>query len=52
MALENGMDVKTLSATIGHVSAATTLDIYSHLTARQIDAAGEKIQRVFEGIVG
>lgn len=24
MALENGMDVKTLSATIGHVSAATT----------------------------
>ena len=32
MALENGMDVKTLSATIGHVSAATTLDIYSHMT--------------------
>ena len=26
------MDVKTLSATIGHVSAATTLDIYSHMT--------------------
>ena len=32
MARENGMDVKTLSATIGHVSAATTLDIYSHMT--------------------
>ena len=27
MALENGMDVKTLSAMIGHVSAATTLDV-------------------------
>ena len=26
--LENGMDVKTLSAIIGHTSAATTLDIY------------------------
>lgn len=26
------MDVKTLSATIGHVSSATTLDIYSHIT--------------------
>ena len=32
MALENGMDVKTLSATIGHVSSATTIDIYSHIT--------------------
>ena len=26
------MDVKTLSATIGHVSSATTLDIYSHIS--------------------
>lgn len=32
VALEHGMDVKTLSATIGHVSSATTLDIYSHIT--------------------
>ena len=40
MELENGMDVKTLSATIGHVSAATTLDIYSHVTdTMQIQAA-------------
>ena len=27
LALQNGMDVKTLSAMLGHVSAATTLDI-------------------------
>ena len=27
LALENGMDVKTLSAMLGHVSAVTTLDI-------------------------
>lgn len=32
MALEHGMDVKTLSAVIGHTSAATTLDIYAHIT--------------------
>ena len=31
-ALEHGMDVKTLSAIIGHVSSATTIDIYSHIT--------------------
>ena len=28
LSLESGMDVKTLSAMLGHVSAATTLDIY------------------------
>lgn len=39
-ALEHGMDVKTLSSVIGHVSAATTLDIYSHITNNmQIQAA-------------
>ena len=32
MALEHGMDVKTLSTIIGHISSATTLDIYSHVT--------------------
>ena len=32
MALEHGMDVKTLSTILGHVSSATTLDIYSHVT--------------------
>lgn len=32
LALENGMDVKMLSAMLGHVSAATTLDIYTYIT--------------------
>jgi hypothetical protein len=26
------MDVKTLSAMMGHISSATTLDVYSHIT--------------------
>ncbi len=40
MALDHGMDVKTLSATIGHTSSATTLDVYSHITTEmQIKAA-------------
>lgn len=45
MALENGMDVKTLSATIGHVSATTTLDIYSHRTMEMELKAAESIER-------
>ncbi len=31
-ALEHGMDVKTLYTIIGHVSSATTLNIYAHVT--------------------
>ena len=44
-ALEHGMDVKTLSAVIGHVSAATTLDIYTHVTDQMRTQAAEKIDR-------
>ena len=45
MALENGMDVKTLSTTIGHVSSATTIDIYSHITDTMQRQAAAKIDR-------
>lgn len=45
MALENGMDIKTLSATLGHVSAATTLDIYSHMTDTMQRKAAVSIDR-------
>ena len=45
MALENGMDIKTLSAMLGHVSAATTLDIYTHITGEMQSEAAAKIDR-------
>ena len=45
LALENGMDVKTLSAMLGHVSAATTLDIYTHITDDMQRAAAASIDR-------
>ncbi|WP_417042899.1 tyrosine-type recombinase/integrase [Dysosmobacter sp.] len=48
-ALEHGMDVKTLSAVIGHVSAATTLDIYTHVTDQMRTQAAEKIGRRMGG---
>ncbi len=50
MAIENGMDVKTLSAMIGHVSAETTLDIYSHITDTMQQQAAAKIDREIGGI--
>ncbi len=36
-------DVKTLSAIIGHVNSATTLNIYSHVTDQMRKQAAEKI---------
>lgn len=45
LALENGMDVKTLSAMLGHVSAATTLDIYTHITDDMRLTAAANINR-------
>ncbi len=49
MAIENGMDVKTLSAMIGHVSAKTTLDIYSHITDTMQQQAAVKIDHEIGG---
>lgn len=44
-ALGSGMDVKTLSAILGHVSANTTLDIYTHITDTMQNEAAAKIDR-------
>lgn len=44
-ALEHGMDIKTLSAVIGHVSSATTLNVYAHVTDEMRQSAAEKIDR-------
>ena len=45
LALENGMDVKTLSAMLGHVSAAPPLDIYTHITNPMRSEAAAKIDQ-------
>ena len=43
--LEHGMDVKTLSTIIGHVSSATTLNTYTHITDAMRQSAADKIDR-------
>lgn len=43
--LEHGMDVKTLSTVIGHVSSSTTLNIYAHVTDEMRRTAAAKIDR-------
>ena len=42
-ALAHGMDIKTLSTILGHVSSATTLNTYSHVTDEMRQKAAAKI---------
>lgn len=44
-ALEYGMDIKTLSAILGHASSATTLNVYAHITDEMRRSAADKIDR-------
>ena len=39
------MDIKTLSTIIGHVSSATTLNTYTHITDAMRQSAADKIDR-------
>lgn len=45
MALENNMDIKTLSGIIGHASSRTTLDVYAHTNDAMLVQAANKIER-------
>ena len=45
VSLEHGMDVKTLSTVIGHVSSSTTLNIYAHVTDEMRRTAAVKIDQ-------
>ena len=44
-ALANGMDIKTLSNMIGHVTSKTTLDVYLHSTQEMKKKAATKIEQ-------
>lgn len=50
-ALEHGMDIKTLSTIIGHVSSATTLNVYAHVTDDMKKDAAVKIDHGIAGAV-
>ena len=48
MAIDGGMDIKTLSDMIGHTSVSTTLDVYLHSTDKMKQEAASKINGIFE----
>ena len=44
------MDIKALSAIIGHVSSATTLNVYAHVTDEMRQKAADRIDRGIAGV--
>ena len=49
LALQNGVDVKTLSGLLGHYSAGFTLDTYGHITPAMKQDAANKIGGFLSG---
>ena len=43
LALQNGVDIKTLSNTLGHFSTGFTLDTYTHVSDQMRQDAAERI---------
>ena len=51
LSLQNGVDVKTLSNTLGHYSAGFTLDTYTHATQRMKREAADTIGSVIDQVM-
>lgn len=47
MALQNGVDVKTVSSMLGHYSAGFTLDTYAHVTTDAQRRAAQTMGDIF-----
>lgn len=46
----SGVDVKTISQTLGHSSSVITLDVYSHVTSEMKRDAADKIEKLMKNV--
>ena len=51
VALQNGVDVKTVSGMLGHYSAGFTLDTYTHVTTQAQRQAANTMANILSGAV-
>ena len=51
LALQNGVDVKTLSSMLGHYSAGFTLDTYAHVTTAMQTKAANTVSTFLSGAI-
>ena len=50
LALQNGVDVKTVSNNLGHATTAFTMDRYGHVTETMMKDSADKMQRFIESL--
>lgn len=51
LSLKNGVDVKTLSSTLGHYSAGFTLSTYTHATPDMMREAADTVGDVIDQMI-
>lgn len=51
VALQNGVDIKTVSGMLGHYSAGFTLDTYAHVTTAAQREAAKTMGNILSGAV-
>ena len=49
-AIENGVDIKTVSTNLGHATVAFTMDKYGHVTETMMRDSADKMQRFIESL--
>ena len=47
MCWENGFDVYLTQKLVGHKSIKTTMDVYTHLSSKQMEKAKEQVEKMF-----
>ena len=52
VALQNGVDIKTVSGMLGHYSAGFTLDTYAHVTTQAQRQAADTMANILSDAVG
>ncbi|MDD7175570.1 MAG: tyrosine-type recombinase/integrase [Clostridiales bacterium] len=50
LSLQNGDDIKTVQANVGHATAAFTLDVYGHASQKMQKDSADRMQRYFDGL--
>ena len=45
LSIQNGVDIKTLSESLGHATVAFTLDVYGHVSEKMQDDMADKLER-------
>ena len=50
LSLQNGDDIKTVQANVGHATAAFTLDVYGHVSQKMQKDSADRMQSYFTGL--